>query len=343
MVRQTDWEGKPVSGMRRRDFITLLGGGAAVAWPVAARAQQPAMPVIGFLNSASLDTYSHLLRAFRQGLKDTGYVEGENVAIEYRWADGQFDRLPALAGELVRRQIATMVATGGAHSALAAKAATTTISVVFNVGEDPVRLGLVASLARPGGNVTGINYFIYELGAKRLELLRELVPTATRVAMLVNPANAAHTGTTLKDVEAAARAIALQIQVVNASTSREIDAAFAALGRDRADTLFVLPDPFFISRRVQIVQLAARHAVPATYPVRDFAEHGGLMSYGTNTADAWRQVGVYTGRILRGAKPEDLPVVQSTKFELVINHQTARMLGLTVPDKLLAAADEVIE
>jgi putative tryptophan/tyrosine transport system substrate-binding protein len=328
--------------MRRREFITALGG-ATIAWPLAARAQQPAMPVVGFLNVASLDTYSHQLRAFREGLKDTGYVEGENVAIEYRWAENQMDRLPGLAAELVRRQVATIVATGGPHSALAAKAATTTIPIVFNVGEDPVRLGLVASLARPGGNATGINYFIYELGAKRLALLRELVPAAIRVAMLVNPANAAHTETTLTDVEAAARAIGLQIQIVNASTSREIDTAFAALVRDPADALFVLPDPFFISRRVQIVQLAARHAVPTTYPVRDFVEHGGLMSYGTNTVDAWRQIGVYTGRILRGGKPADLPVVQSTKFELVINHQTARMLGLIVPPSLLATADEVIE
>ncbi len=328
--------------MRRREFITLLGG-AAVAWPLAAHAQQPAMPVIGFLNSASLDTYSRHLRAFRQGLKDTGYVEGENVAIEYRWAEGQFDRLPALAGELVRRQVAAIAATGGAHSALAAKAATTTTPIVFAVGEDPVRLGLVASLARPGGNVTGINFFIYELAAKRLALQRELVPAATRVAVLVNPANAAHTETTLRDVEAAARVIGLQIQIVNASTNREIDAAFAALVRERVDALFVFPDPFFISRRFQIVQLATRHAVPATYPVRDFVEPGGLMSYGTDTVDAWRQTGVYTGRILKGAKPADLPVVQSTKFELVINHQTARMLGLSVPPSLLATADEVIE
>jgi len=328
--------------VRRRNFITLLGG-AAVAWPLAARAQQPAMPVIGFLNSASLDTFSRHVRAFRQGLKDTGYVEGENVAIEYRWAEGQFDQLPALAGELVRRQVAVIVATGGPASALAAKAATTTIPVVFNVGEDPVRLGLVASLARPNGNVTGVNFFIYELAAKRLALQRELVPAATRVAVLVNPANAAHTETTLRDVEAAARVIGLQIQIVNASTNREIDAAFAALVRERVDALFVFPDPFFISRRFQIVQLATRHAVPATYPVRDFVEPGGLMSYGTDTVDAWRQTGVYTGRILKGAKPADLPVVQSTKFELVINHQTARMLGLSVPPSLLATADEVIE
>jgi len=326
--------------MTRRAFITLLGG--AAAWPLAANAQQAPMPVIGFLNSASLDTYSHLLGAFRQGLKETGYAEGENVAIEYRWAMNQFDRLPALADELVRRGVAAIAATGGIHSALAAKAATTTIPIVFNIGDDPVRLGLVASLARPGGNVTGINNFIYELVAKRLALLRELVPAAVRVAVLVNPANA-QTETTLRDVEAAARPIGLQTQIVKASTSREIDMAFAALVRDRADALFVSPDPLFISRRFQIVQLAARHAVPATYPVRDFAEPGGLMSYGTNTADAWRQTGVYTGRILKGAKPAELPVVQPTKFELVINAQTARMLDLTVPPQLLATADEVIE
>jgi putative ABC transport system substrate-binding protein len=328
--------------MRRREFITLVGG-TAVAWPLAARAQQAAVPVIGFLNSASLDTFSRHLRAFSEGLKDTGYVDGENVAIEYRWAEGQFDRLPALAGELVRRKVAVIVATGGPASALAAKAATTTIPVVFNVGEDPVRLGLVASLARPGGNVTGINFFIYELAAKRLALQRELVPAATRVAVLVNPANAAHTETLLRDVEAAARVIGLQIQIVNASTNREIDAAFAGLARERVDALFVFPDPFFISRRFQIVQLATRHAVPATYPARDFVEPGGLMSYGTDSADAWRQTGVYTGRVLRGVKPADLPVVQSSKFELVVNAQTARMLGLTVPPSLLSIADEVIE
>jgi putative ABC transport system substrate-binding protein len=326
--------------MKRRKFIALIGG--AAAWPLAARAQQPAMPVIGFLNSASLDTYSHLLGAFRQGLKDTGYVEGENVAIEYRWAENQFDRLPALAGELVRRQVTAIAATGGIHSALAAKAATTTIPIVFNIGDDPVRLGLVASLARPGGNVTGINNFIYELVAKRLALLRELVPEAVRVAVLVNPANA-QTETTLRDVEAAARAIGLQIRIVDTSTSREIDDAFATLVRDRVDALFIPPDPLFIARRIQMVQLAARHAFPATYPVRDFAVAGGLMSYGTNTADAWRQTGIYVGRVLKGAKPADLPVVQPTKFELVINAQTARMLGLTVPPQLLASADEVIE
>jgi ABC-type uncharacterized transport system substrate-binding protein len=326
--------------MRRREFITLLGG--AAAWPLTARAQQQALPVIGFLNTASPVTFSHLLGAFRQGLKDSGLSEGDNVAIEYRWAENEFDRLPTLARELVRHQVAVITATGGIHSALAAKAATSTIPIVFNIGDDPVKLGLVASLARPGGNVTGVNNFIYELMAKRLTLLRELVPSAVRVAVLVNPANA-QTETTLRDVEAAARPPGLQIQIAKASTAREIDAAFAALARDRVDALFVPPDPLFISRRIQIVQLAARHAVPATYPVRDFAEAGGLMSYGTDTADAWRQTGVYTGRIIQGAKPADLPVVQPTKFELVINAQTARMLDLAVPSSLFATADTVIE
>jgi putative ABC transport system substrate-binding protein len=326
--------------LRRRVFMALVGGAATL--PFVARAQQT-MPTIGLMNTASLDTYAHLLRPFRQGLKETGYSEGDNVAIEYRWAEGQFDRLPALASELVRRQVSVIVATGGAKSALAAKEATAKIPIVFNIGEDPVKLGLVMSVARPGGNATGINNFIYELSEKRLALLRELIPSTARVAVLANPANAAHTETTLKDIDGAARAIGLQIHIVNASTSRDIDAAFAAITRDRVDALFVLPDPFFISRRVQIVQLAARHAVPATYPVRDFADHGGLMTYGTDTADAWRQAGVYTGRILKGAKPAELPVLQATKFELVINAQTARMLGLLVAPSLLARADEVIE
>ena len=326
--------------LKRRDFITLIGG-AVAAWPLAARAQS-AMPVIGFLNSASPATYSHLLGAFRLGLKESGFIEGENVTIEYRWAENEFDRLPALARELVQRQVAVIAATGGIHSALAAKAATSTIPIVFNIGDDPVRLGLVASVARPGGNVTGVNNFIYELVAKRLALLRELVPSAARVAVLVNPANA-QTATTLRDVEAAARPAGLQIQIAKAGTAREIDAAFAALARDRVDGLFVPPDPLFISRRIQLVQLAARHALPATYPVRDFAEAGGLMSYGTNTADAWHQTGVYTGRILKGTAPAELPVLQPTKFELVINAQTARMLDLAVPPSLFATADEVIE
>jgi putative ABC transport system substrate-binding protein len=327
--------------MRRREVITLLGG--AAAWPLAARAQQEAMPVIGLLNPGSSDTTADFLRAFQRGLKDAGFVEGENVAIVYRWAENQFDRLPELAADLVRRKVVVIAATGGPPSTLAAKAATTTIPVVFLSAEDPVRIGLVASLARPGGNVTGINIFSGELTAKRLELLRELVPAATRVAVLVNPANATNTETTLRDVEPAARAIGLQIQVLNASTSREIDAAFATIARERPDALFVGVDPLFTPRRVQMVQLAARHAVPATYSGRHYAEIGGLMSYGSNLTDAYRQVGAYTGRILKGAKPADLPVVQASKFELVINAQTARMLGLTIPPTLLSIADEVIE
>ena len=328
--------------MRRREFITLLGG-AVAAWPLAARAQQPAMPVIGFFHYTSSDGFTERLRGFRQGLKETGYVEGENLAIEYRWADNQIDRLPELATELVRRGVAVIAASGAVASALAAKGATTTVPIVFIVNADPVRLGLVASLARPGGNLTGINFLSGELAAKRLELLRELVPGAARVAVLVNPANAANTETTLRDVEPAARAMGLQIQVLNASTSREIDTAFEALLRERADAVFVSLDTFFADRRVQLVHLASRHAVPATYALRDFVDAGGLMSYGTNFFDAYRQVGVYTGRILKGAKPADLPVVQPSKFELVINHQTARILGLTVPASLLATADEVIE
>jgi putative ABC transport system substrate-binding protein len=328
--------------MRRREFITLLGG--AAAWPLAARAQQPAMPVIGFLDPrSSPDTFADQLRGFRRGLNDTGYVEGQNVAIEYRWAENQIERLPALAAELVRRPVTVIAASGGSRPALAAKAATTKIPIVFAVAEDPVGLGLVASLSRPGGNLTGINFFNAELTAKRLALLHELVPAATRVAVFVNPTNATTTESTLRDVELAARAMGLQIQVLNASSSREIDVAFATFGRERAEALFVVSDSFFHSRRVQIATLAAIHAVPATYGQREFTEAGGLMSYGTNFPDTYRQIGVYTGRILKGAKPADLPVVQATKFELVINAQTARTLGLTVPPTLLALADEVIE
>jgi putative ABC transport system substrate-binding protein len=300
------------------------------------------MPMIGFLFSQSADPFADRLRAFRQGLKETGYVEGENLAIVYGWAEGQYDRLPALAGELVRRQVAVIVA-AGEPSTLAAKAATTTIPIVFAVAEDPVRRGLIASLARPGGNLTGINFFNAELVAKRLELLRELVPGASRVPVLVNPSNIASGERTEKEVEAAARAMGLQIQVLNASTGREIDTAFAALVRERADALFVGPDGFFNGRRVQLATMAARHAVPITSATREIAEVGGLMSYGPNIADAWRQLGVYTGRVLKGAKPADLPVVQSSKFELIINAQTARMLDLIIPPMLLARADEVIE
>ena len=326
----------------RRELLAALGG-AAAAWPLAARAQQAAMPVIGFLDSRPPDGMTERVRAFRQGLKETDIVEGENVAIEYRWAENQIDRLPALAADLVRRRVAVIAVPGGLLSALAAKAATSTIPTVFGVNEDPVRLGLVASLARPGGNATGINILSGELVAKRLELLRELVPGAARVAVLVNPTDATNAESTLRDVEPAARAIGLQIQVLNASTSREIDAAFATFVRERPDALFVAATAFFVSRRVQLANLASRHAVPAAYSTREIAEAGGLMSYGSNVADAWRQAGIYTGRILKGANPADLPVVQASKFELVINAQTARMLGLTVPDKLLVAADEVIE
>jgi putative tryptophan/tyrosine transport system substrate-binding protein len=325
--------------MRRRAFILALGG--AAAWPVAVRAQQPAMPVIGFLHPTSVDTVADRLRAFRQGLKDTGYVEGENVITVYRWAEGQNYRLPGLADELVRRQVA-VIAAFGSVAAFAAKAVTATIPIVFNVGDDPVRLGLVASLARPGGNLTGINFFNTELAAKRLELLRELVPAVTRVAVLVNPTYP-DAGPSLRDVEAAAREMGLQIDVHNATTSREISAAFAALVRVRPDALFVGPDPFFTSRRIQLILLATRHAVPATFGAREFADAGGLMSYGASIADAWRQVGVYAGRVLSGAKPAELPVVQASKFELVVNAETARVLGLTVPASVLARADEVIE
>jgi putative tryptophan/tyrosine transport system substrate-binding protein len=326
--------------VKRREFITLLGG--AAAWPLAARAQQPGMPVIGFLDTRSADAIADRLRGFRQGLKDTGHVEGENVTILYRSAENQLDRLPELAADLVRLNVA-LIATAGDDVALVAKAATTRIPIVFIASRDPVRLGLVASIARPGGNATGINFFATELVAKRLEILRELVPTAARVAVLVNPANITAAEATSKDAAAAARAMKLQIEVVNASTPQEIDAAFASFVRERPDALFVSTDTLFSGRRVQVVNLATRHAIPAGFPNREAAEIGGLMSYGSNIPDVWRQAGVYAGRILKGAKPADLPVQQTSKFELVINHQTARMLGLTVPATLLARADEVIE
>jgi putative tryptophan/tyrosine transport system substrate-binding protein len=327
--------------LKRREFITLLGG-AAAAWPLVASAQQGAMPVIGFLDPRSPDAMADRLRAFRQSLKDVGYVEGENVTIIYRFAEDQYDRLPELAAELVRRQV-TVIAASATTAAIAAKPATTTIPIAFIAIEDPVRLGLVASLARPGGNLTGINFLSGELVAKRLDLLHELLPRAVRVAVLVNPADATNTASTLRDVEVAARAIGLQVQVLNASTSREINAAFENVGRDRPDALFVGPDTFLAGRRVQLAQLAAFNRLPATYSNRVYVEAGGLMSYGANIMDAFRQLGIYAGRILQGAKPADLPVVQSSKFELVINAETARMLGLEVPPTLLARADEVIE
>jgi len=326
--------------MRRREFITLLGG-AAAALPVGAWAQQAAMPVVGFLNNSSPDATTDRLRAFRQGLKDTGYVEGENVAVEYRWAENQIDRLPALAADLARRRVAVL-ATFGNATAQAAKPVATMVPVVFGVGQDPVRLGLVASLARPGGNMTGINFLSNELTAKRLELLRVLVPGAVKVAVLVDP-TVPPTEAALREVEEAAGAMGLRIQILNASNSDEINAAFATLERERPDALFVAPGFLFTSRRVQLAQLATFHKVPAAHQSREVVEVGGLMSYGASILDAYRQVGVYVGRILKGAKPADLPVVQSTKFELVINAQTARMLSLTVPEKLLVAADEVIE
>ena len=380
--------------MRRREFIPLLGV-AAAAWPLAARAQQqPAMPVIGFLRSSPAAPFAHIVAAFRQGLNETGFVEGQNVAVEQCWADNQLDRLPGLAADLVRRQVSVIVGngqaveaarkatttipivfvigadpvrsglvaslnrpggnltgrrvvliavTGGPTPAFAAKGATATIPIIFTVGDDPVRLGLVASLARPGGNVTGINFFANELAAKRLELLRELVPSATRIAVLVNPAEATNTESTLKDVDSAANAMGLQIKKLNASTSREINETFANFARERPDAIFIGPDAFFNARRVQLALLAAFHRLPVIYPLRPFTEAGGLMSYGSDIVDAYRQVGSYAGRILKGATPADLPVVRASKFELVINAETARTLGLAVPPSLLARADEVIE
>jgi putative ABC transport system substrate-binding protein len=328
--------------IRRREFITLLGG-AAASWPVAARAQQTGMPVIGWLDPRSLNVSAELLRRFRQGLKEIGYVDGENVGIEYRWAEHQIDRLPELAAELVHRRVTVIAASGAANPALAAKSATSTIPIIFIVGEDPVRLGLVASLNRPGGNLTGINLFSVELSAKRLELLRAFVPRATRVAVLVNPANATNAEVTARDVQTAADTMQLQIDVLSASTIQEIDAVFASFERERPDAVFVGPDPFFLSRRVQLAHLATRHAIAASYSSRDYVEAGGLVSYGSNIADAYREFGLQVGRILKGAKPADLPVVQVSKLELFVNASTARMLGLTIPPTLLSLADEVIE
>jgi putative ABC transport system substrate-binding protein len=328
--------------MRRREFIAGLGAAASSPiWPLVAGAQQMALPVVGFVNNGA-DVFADRARAFRKGLSEAGYVEGQNVTVEYHWLEGQYARLPALMADLVRRRVAVIVADDNVV-ALGAKAATATIPIVFGVGQDPVKLGLVASLARPGGNATGINFFTQEAVAKRLGLLQLLVPKAVRVAALVNPTNPAAAETTLRDVREAARAIGLQIHVLNATTISEIDAAFASLARERPDALFVGPDLFFASRGVQFAALAARDKIPAAYPSRDIVAAGGLMSYGADIVDANRQVGVYTGSILKGAKPADLPVVQSTKFEFVINMQTARVLGIEVPPNLLALADEVIE
>jgi putative ABC transport system substrate-binding protein len=326
--------------MNRREFITLLGG-AAAAWPLAARAQQPTMPVVGYLGASLRSPNEAVIAVLRQSLAEAGYVDGRNVRIEYHFAEGRYDRLPAMAAELARRQVAVLVATPTV-AALAAKAATATIPIVFSTTDDPIKLGLVASLARPGDNATGVYFFLSDLAAKQLGLLRELVPAAVRIGLLVNPENANVENVT-QEVTAAASAMGVQIEVARASDSRAIEAAFLLFARNKADALLVGADPFFFSRRVQLTTLATRHALPAIYNVREYAEVGGLMSYGTSLADVFRQVGVYTARILKGAKPADLPVVQSTRFELVINLPTARALALEVPPPLLARADEVIE
>jgi putative tryptophan/tyrosine transport system substrate-binding protein len=326
--------------MNRRDFITLLGG-AATLWPVAGSAQQSAMPVIGFLHSGSPEPFAHNIAAFRQGLNETGFVEGRNVAIEYRWARGQYERLPVLAADLVQSQVA-IIAADGAGAALATKAATSTIPIVFMVGPDPVELGLVNSLNRPSGNITGISMFNVSLDAKRLELLRELVPAATTFALLINP-KGPPAELHAKELEAAARTGGQQLIVLRASTNRDFGPAFANLAQQRADALIVVPDPFFDSHRDQLVEITARHAVPTIYGWREFPAAGGLMSYGIQFTDVSRQVGVYVGRILNGAKPTDLPVQQPTRFELVVNLKTARSLGVAMPTSILLRADEVIE
>ena len=328
--------------LKRRSFITLLGG-AAAEWPVAARAQQPTIPVVGVVGGGGGDISTRYVAAFRKGLNEIGIIEGQNATVEYHWLEGQYDRLPTLMSDLVGRHVAVIATPTSQPAALAAKAATTTIPIVFAVGVDAVELGLVASLSRPGGNATGINFFAVDTTAKRLGLLHDLVPKAVRIAVLVNPANTSAAEAARRDVPEAAHALGLQIEFFNASTSREIETAFATLTRDRADALFVTPDSFLNSRRVQLATFAARYAIPATYNLRDVVEVGGLMSYGTDNADAWRQVGLYTGQILKGAKPADLPVVQSTKFEFVINLQTARLLGIEVPNSIQLLADEVIE
>jgi putative ABC transport system substrate-binding protein len=327
--------------MRRREFITLVGGVAA-SWPLALRAQQPAMPVIGFLGSASPAPWAQFVAAFRTGLKESGYVEGQNVTVEFRWAEGQYDRLPRMAADLVRRKVAVLVSTGGIPSIAAAKAATSTIPIVFTLGSDPVKLGVVASLSRPGGNVTGINLFTAVLNTKRLGLLRDMVPTAALIAALVNPKNPA-TESQTKNIEEATRAVGRQVHFLYASSERDLDTALDALARLRAGALIVASDPFFSGQRDHIIALVARYAIPAIYEQREFAAAGGLMSYSGDFAEAYRQAGIYTGRILKGEKPADLPVMQTTKFEFVINLKTAKALGLEVPPGISAQADEIIE
>jgi putative tryptophan/tyrosine transport system substrate-binding protein len=328
--------------MRRRNFIAGLASTTAT-WPLSARAQQPSIPVIAFLGGRSADTSVRVATAFRKGLNETGYVEGQNMTVEYQWLGGHYDNLPALMADLVRQQVAVIATPGSAPAALAAKAATATIPIIFGVGEDPVRLGLVANLARPGGNATGINFFVNEVVAKRLRLLHDMVPKTVRVAVLVNPSNVPSTETTSHIVQEAAPAIGVQTEIINATTISEIDAAFASFARERPDALFVAPDGFFASRAVQFATLTARDKIPAAYTERDTVAVGGLMSYGSDVADMYRQVGLYTGSILKGAKPADLPALQSTKFEFVINLQTARALGIEVRSDLLSIADEVIE
>jgi len=327
--------------MRRREFIALFG--SVAAWPLGVHAQQPSLPVVAFVSSRSADASVRVATAFRKGLSETGYVEGQNVTVEYHWFEGKYDRLPALLADLVHRQVAVIAVPGSTPGALAAKAATTKIPIIFGVAEDPVRLGLVDNLARPGGNATGINFFVGEVIAKRLRLLHDMVPKAVRVAVIVDPGNVSNTETTVQVVQEAARSLGLQIEIANATTISEIDAVFASFARERPDALFVAPDGFFVSRAVQFATLSARDKIPATYPERDMAAVGGLMSYGTDIPDMYRQVGVYSGSILKSAKPSDLPVLQSTKFEFVINLQTARALGIEVPRDLLSIADEVIE
>jgi putative ABC transport system substrate-binding protein len=328
--------------VRRRDFIKIIAGSAAV-WPIAAQAQQQTLPVVAFLRTGSADTNARNVAAFRKGLNETGYIEGQNVTVEYYWLESPYDRLPALIADLIRRQVAAIATVGTPHVALAAKAATATIPIVFGEGIDPVELGLVPSLAQPGGNVTGIYFLVTEMTAKRLRLLHELVPKAVRVAVLVNPANPSVAKATSRDAQEAAPSMGLNIQILNASTIGEIDAAFATLAREHSDALFVDGDALFLSRRAQFVTLTARDRIPTAYSQRDYVEAGGLMSYGTSIGDTHRQVGIYTGKILKGAKPAELPVLQSTKFEFAINLQMARALGIEVPPGPLSIADEVFE